>query len=265
MARDRSPNYPAISLPTAIERANLWHSTAHMLNVLPEKAATMLGYSSQNGAALSAISAELKYGLLMKNGSGYQITDRAISILHPKDKRARAQAIWDAASAPAVFVDLMDAFPGIIPQESDIAAYLAARGFGDAAQKTVSQAFRETLALVLSEAHGYAPPIENAAGRSPVKRISGSVGVNLEVAPQQPGIEKMRVTVTEAGVEVSADLRTIEGVDRLIRALEATRPLVCGAVSDFPKGKPGSGQPRCDVDNQESVEASEMARKVGGT
>jgi hypothetical protein len=271
MARDRSPNYPAISLPVAIERVKSWYSTVHMLNVPRNQAAKMMGYSSENGAALSAISAELKYGLLVKMDNGYQITNRATSLLLPNDDREKAQAIWDAASSPAVFVELMDTFPGIIPEDSDIAGYLLRRGFGDIASRSVSRAFRETFALVLSEAFGYSPPVENATGRSPRKRITASSGSAIEIAPPLVEKEKMRVTVTEAGVEVSAALTSSKGVDRLIRALEATKPLICGTVSSdiqkaaFPKGEPGSGQPRPAVTNLKSGEAVKAARKVGGT
>jgi hypothetical protein len=267
VARDRSPNYPAIGLPSAIERAENCHSTIGETQVVRAQAARALGYSSLNGSALSAISAELKYGLLTKIGDRYRLTDRAMSILRPKDKREKAQAIWDAASAPAIFVDLMDIFPGLIPEESDVARYLARRGFGEAALKTVSQAFRETFALVSAEAHGYIPPIENVAGKSPLKRITASFGMPLEIAPAQSGAEKMRVTVTETGVEVNATLTTRAGIDRLMRALEATRPLVYETTSqeDSPQGDPGSGQPRSDINNQQSAEAVDAARKAGGT
>jgi hypothetical protein len=212
---------------TAIERAEICYSTIGETQVIRTQAARALGYSSLNGSALSAISAELKYGLLTKIGDRYRLTHRAMSILHPKDQREKAQAIWDAASAPSIFVDLMDTFRGVIPDESDVATYLLRRGFGDAALKTVSQAFQETFTLVLAEAHGHTPPIINSAGKSPLRLVTASFGIPLEIAPPQLETEKMRVTVTETGVEVSATLTTGEGIDRLMRALEATRPLVC--------------------------------------
>ena len=37
------------------------------------------------------------------------------------------------------------------------------------------------------------------------------------------------------------------------------------AKSSSPKGEPGSGQPRFDLNNLESVEAVDAARKAGGT
>jgi hypothetical protein len=185
-----------------------------------------LGYGSLNGSALSAISAGLKYGLLEKLGEGCRIADRSVLIFRPKDQREKAQAIWDAASAPALFADLMEAFPGMIPPESDMREYLKRRGFAKAALTGVSQAFRETFELVLAEAHGHNPPLINAAGKSPLKRNIVDVKGPIEIAAPRMEVDKMRVMVTETGVEVSAMLTTNGGVDRLIRALEANRQFV---------------------------------------
>jgi hypothetical protein len=265
VARDRSPNYPAISLPVAIERAESCYSTIGQSKVDRPAVARALGYGSPNGSALSAISAMLKYGLLANANGGFTLTDRAVALLRSKDEREKAQAIWDAASAPAIFVELMDTFRGVVPDEADVTKYLLRRGFGETALKPVSDAFRETFLLVLAEAHGHTPPVINAAGKSPLRLVTASFDMPLEIAPPQLGIEKMRVTVTETGVEVNATLTTGAGLDRLMRALEATRPLVCETVpqKDSPQGDPGSGQPRSDI-NQESAEAVDAARKAGG-
>jgi len=231
VARERSPNYPAISLPTAIERVEASYSTIGQKSVARDRAAVALGYGSVNGSALSAISAALKYGLLEKLGEGCRITDRALSILCPKDQREKAQAIWDAASAPALFADLMDAFPGFIPPESDLREFLKRHGFGKAALTGVSQAFRDTFAFVLAESHGHNPPVINTAGKSPLRRISADARACIEILAPRVEVDQMRVTITETGVEVSATLTTNEGVDRLIRALEANRPLVIQSVA----------------------------------
>jgi hypothetical protein len=262
MARDRSPNYPAISLPEAISRAEMCRSQIGLASALRPVIAKALGYGSLNGSALSALSAMLKYGLLEKHGLSCKISSRAISILNPTHQREKAQAIWDAATTPNLFVDLMDTFPGIVPEESAITGYLSRRGFANAALNNVSQAFRETFALVLAEAHGHTPPISNAAGKSPVKRVSAVAHVPLEIAPQLEA-DKMRVTVTETGVEVNAEIKTGEGIDRLIRALEATRPLV-DSQKGSSKEEPGHGQPRLNSNTLES-RVVEPTQKAGGT
>jgi hypothetical protein len=207
------------------------YSTIGQKSVARDRAAVALGYGSVNGSALSAISAALKYGLLEKLGQGCRISDRTVSILRPKDQRERAQAIWDAASAPALFADLMDAFPGVIPPESDLREYLKRHGFGEAAMTSVSQAFRDTFEFVLAEAFGHSPPIINAAGKSPLRRIITDVRAPIEIMAPRVRVDKMRVTITETGLEVSATLTTIEGVDCLIQALEANKSLVIQVVN----------------------------------
>jgi hypothetical protein len=267
LIRARSPNYPAISLPEAIERASNCHKAIGRSRVDRPDLAKALGFGSVNGSALSVISAMHKYGLVQvivrKEGPAFAISDRAIAVLQRENDRERAQAIWDAASSPAIFVELMDIFLGIIPDESDLTKQLLKRGFSDMAQKSVSSSFRETFSLVLAEAHGYTPPITNAAGKSPVKRIAAVAHLPLEIAPQLE-TDKMRVTVTETGVEINAALTTGEGIDRLIRTLEATRPLVASRTGSS-KEEPGRGQPRLGIDNLKSAEAVDAARKAGGT
>ena len=56
-------------------------------------------------------------------------------------------------------------------------------------------------------------------------------GGGIEILAPRVEVDQMRVTITETGVEVSATLTTNEGVDRLIRALEANRPLVIQSVA----------------------------------
>jgi hypothetical protein len=260
MPRDRSPNYPAISLPTAIDRAWSCWSTIGRGQANRTKIASSLGYGSENGSALSAISAELKFGLLAKTGDSYKLTGRAISILVPKNKREKAQAIWNAATTPAIFVELIDTFPGIIPDSSEISRYLLRRGYGEVASKTVSETFRETLSFVFSEAHGYAPPIENAAGRSPQKRITASSPALIEIAPPESETESMRVTVTETGVEVSAILTTAEGIDRLMRTLQATRPLIAAEMV-CPNGKPKLRLSQLNTNKVEGTKPADWSEK----
>ena len=64
MARVRSPNYPAISLPDALTRVKTIHDAEQHLAAPRNVIAKHLGYNGLNGAALTTISAISKYGLL---------------------------------------------------------------------------------------------------------------------------------------------------------------------------------------------------------
>ena len=99
MARIRSPNYPALSLPDAIERVRDVHK---LQQTTPEPRAVVIrhmGYNSVNGRALKALSALLKYGLLEEAGKdGLRVSGRALSILFPDPAAPEAKAAAIAAA-----------------------------------------------------------------------------------------------------------------------------------------------------------------------
>src|SRR5690348_4606768 len=98
MARVRSPNYPAFSLPEALARIKTIHTAEQHLAAPKEVIAKHLGYNGLNGASLKAISALTKYGLLDETqGDKLKVSPLAISILFPGKGDNRAAAIREAA------------------------------------------------------------------------------------------------------------------------------------------------------------------------
>lgn len=107
MARIRSPNYPAMSLPEAIERIRAIHQKEQHLEAPREVMAKHMGYNSINGASLKALSALLKYGLLEKTqGDRRRVTELALKILHPREPHEKSVAISEISFlAYSVFGD----------------------------------------------------------------------------------------------------------------------------------------------------------------
>src|SRR5437016_5983210 len=129
MARIRSPNYPAMSLPEAIDRIGRIHQEEQHLEAPREVMAKHLGYNSINGSSLKALSALLKYGLMAKTeGDRRRVTDLALQILHPRDPAERSAAIRDAAFRPALFAEIAKEWNGI-PSDANLTAYLIRRNF----------------------------------------------------------------------------------------------------------------------------------------
>jgi len=97
MARVRSPNYPALSLPEAISRVKTIHDAEQHLAAPKDVIAKHLGYNGLNGAALSTVSAIGKYGLIEEaNGDKMRVSPLAISILYPPspaEKRLRSKRL----------------------------------------------------------------------------------------------------------------------------------------------------------------------------
>lgn len=146
--RARSPNYPAQGLRTSIEQAEKLFKKIHTHPAPRDVVVQGLGYSSYNGASGGALSAQLKYGLLMKIGEDYKLTDRAMAILHPRSAGEKAGAIEDAARAPALFAELLDQYNGHIPDDQLLRANLIRNGFVASAVSPAIQAFRETVELL---------------------------------------------------------------------------------------------------------------------
>jgi hypothetical protein len=149
--RIRSPNYPALSLPDAIERVTTLHRAQHTHAAPREVAAKGMGYNTLNGASATAISALHKYGLLDRVGDEIKVSDRALRVLHPHSPEERAAAIREAAREPQLFGELAERFPGRMPSEELLRNYLIRNGFAPAAVSAVVLAYRETWELVERE------------------------------------------------------------------------------------------------------------------
>ncbi|MGC1511407.1 MAG: hypothetical protein WA797_00620 [Acidimicrobiales bacterium] len=149
MAKVRSPNYPVISLPAAIEKARLVFNKEHTHKADQEVIAKAMGYSSLNGASMSVVSALRKYGLLEEADGGLRISKEAVVILvDPKDSKDRATAIKRAAFSPALFEELQKEYGATLPSDENISALLIKRGFSPTTVSAPIKAYRETITLV---------------------------------------------------------------------------------------------------------------------
>jgi hypothetical protein len=185
--RNRSPNYPAMSLPAAIEKAAALYRTIQAHAAPREVIAKGMGYQSLNGASATMISALNKYGLLERVGDEMKVSERALRILHPHSPEERIQAIREAASDPALFVELAQRFPGTLPNEDLLRNYLVRNGFTQAASSSVILAYRETSELVEREERAHdSGAIHNAEAHM---QASSSVQANANVIRKQQEIQ----------------------------------------------------------------------------
>lgn len=145
----RSPSYPAISLPAAIERAKIVYSREKR-NVTP--VAVMMrhwGYNNPTGGRASVTFAALKkFGLVLDEGSGVErparLTDLATEIIlnpHPED------AIRRAALMPAIHREMWEQYGTDLPSEDSLKWTLIQRGFTPGGAEDFIQQYRETLSF----------------------------------------------------------------------------------------------------------------------
>jgi hypothetical protein len=151
MAKPRSPNYPAISLPDAIDRARKIYEKEHTHKAPSEVMAKALGYNGLNGKSLGVLSALKKYGLLEEIGQELKIGQDTLTILvDPPHSLERANAIRRAAFLPVLFEDIRKNYGDTIPSDENLRAFLLKKGFIPSAVDSPIRSYRETIGLVNS-------------------------------------------------------------------------------------------------------------------
>ncbi|CAJ0878065.1 hypothetical protein AMST5_02935 [freshwater sediment metagenome] len=153
--RVRSPNYPALSLPEAVEKVQMVYRAQHTHGAPREIVVKGMGYAGLNGASATAVSALTKYGLLERSGDELKVSSRAMCIIAPHSPEEKAQALREAAFSPPLFSELADKFPGRMPNEDVLKNYLIRKGFAPGALSSVISAYKETSEMVEQEAGDY--------------------------------------------------------------------------------------------------------------
>lgn len=256
MARKRSPNYPAVGLPEAIERIRAIHDAEHQNPAAPEVMAQHLGYSGINGASLKLLSALSKYGLLEKAGDGeLQVSDRAIDILFPEGDQ-RKLAIEAAATSPVLFSNLREKWPNRLPSDENLRAHLIRRQFAQSAISDVIRTFRETFDLVARESGQYDTDSEKShdEGESAMQQPQTLITPS-QTPPPVPSGDSMRVSITSSGLEVVAHLVDVQAIDKLIRTLQATKILYEPVQGAFDTEY---------TDDEEGREAAKLNEEIDG-
>lgn len=170
MARVRSPNFPVISLPEAVERIERIYLKEQAVPAERETLAQHLGYSGMNGASLKVISALGKYGLLEEVGEKqFRVSHLAMAIMHPADEQEKHDALREAASGPVLFQKLNAQFEGRRPSDTNLRSWLLRNGFAASAVDSVISAYSETMDLVGGVEDVYKAPETNDSD-APVSR-----------------------------------------------------------------------------------------------
>jgi hypothetical protein len=153
--RNRSPNYPALSLPDAIGRVSTLYKNIHTHAAPREVVAKALGYKSLSGPSATAISSLAKYGLIERAGEELKVSERSLRIIHPHSDLERIKAIKEAARDPELFAEIFERFSEAMPNDELLRNFLARKSFVPSAASTVILSFRETLEFVNRESLAY--------------------------------------------------------------------------------------------------------------
>ena len=237
--RTRSPNYPSLSLPEALDKVRLIYQIQHTHGAPREVVVKSMGYAGINGASATAISALSKYGLLEGRGDEIRVSDRAMRFLNPLNDQERSEAILEAAREPLLFQELTEKFPGPLPNEEVLRNYLIRNGFAPAAVSGVILAYRETLAYAEREARGLSPASVEATESPPYSSVGAAIPAPTTPGPgstttpprgQEPAILGERSLGRHdfddgsfVRIAASIDLETEEALDWIVFLVDAKR------------------------------------------
>lgn len=145
MGKQRSPNYPAISLRDAVEAVRAIYDKEKKTQVSGEVLAKALGYSSLSGNARVKIAALKKYGLLEGDErKGMRVSDLAVRILYPHSDEDRQQSLRNAAFRPETFSTLFADFSDA-SDEAMRSHLINKLDFSPLGAKQLIAAFRDTV------------------------------------------------------------------------------------------------------------------------
>jgi len=119
--KERSPNFPFITLTKAVERIRPIFDAARRHEVRMVDLATALGSGLKSSGTLQTVSALVAYGLLDDNGTGesrkFKVTDLAFKILEDQRPGAREAALREAAMKPKAIAEYAELWSGGRPSD----------------------------------------------------------------------------------------------------------------------------------------------------
>lgn len=169
-AKDRSPNFPFISLEVAIERAKQFYAEEKRGAAPYLRAVRHWHYSPTSSGAMQTIGALKMYGLLAEIGSGsgdarqFQLTDLALRIILDQrpDSTERVGHIRAAALMPAISDEMYKNWADGIPSDATINHILVL-------EKKFNESNAVRVLRILKENHAFARMITSTSLSLPVK------------------------------------------------------------------------------------------------
>lgn len=260
MKKERSPSFPFISLPRALERAGSF-AASHRRNPTRLQAVSQTwGYAPSSSGLQQTIAALKAYGLLEDLGRGadrkVQLSELAWRILQDARPGAKDAAIKEAALRPRFFMEMAENWVPDRPSDSHCVSELTLdRGFTQTAAQLFLKVFDDTVSFAglrdgdkLSEISQSEEAVENSEGavtgavRSALRR-----GTAVELLPTvSPGQtfnnEPFRMEIIGNRVNLAASLEAHQ-IDELIRRLQFAKMMISPA---FDATKVAPSQPGDD-------------------
>lgn len=232
--KERSPSYPFISLPKALERARAFSDAHKRSPTRLASAAETWGYAPTSSGLLQTASALKAFGLLEDLGKGaerkVQLTDLAQRILHDARPGAKEAAIKEAALRPRLFAEYADKWLPERPSDSHCLSELRLdRGFTEVASRMFLRSFDETVTYANLKIGDNSSLSSQDTENDVRPEFLPSKPAPLPVGEQDAFREvttPWRVTFTGKSIDISARLSNVEDAEHLIKSIEALKLLL---------------------------------------
>jgi hypothetical protein len=147
--RERSPNYPGISLRKAVDRARELYNAERRHPAPVEAVAAAWGYrNAGSGSATVTVGALKKFGLLdeqrTSGGRILRLSDLAVEVLLNPEP---GEALRSAALLPALHREMWDKYGAELPSDRNLRYHLMKRGFTESGVMDFLKVYRETVAF----------------------------------------------------------------------------------------------------------------------
>ena len=234
MAKVRSPNYPNVSLATALGYVRQIYEQDHRNKVSRAAIGAHLGHESLSGPALGKIGAMRAYGLLEGAGDEMRVSDDAITaLMAPEGSADRKAAIERLAFQPPLFREIRNDHPETVPSEQSLQWWLVQHQFTPDAAWIAAKSFQDTMKLVDDVGGSYsASPEVKAPGTGQLKAELHAPSLEIREIKAKKLMEGER-ELTTGMLSKNAGFRLIvtgeigvKEIERLIAKLELDKEIL---------------------------------------
>lgn len=247
--KERSPNFPFISLKRAVERTEALYASHKKEAARLVAVAPTWGYGVKSSGLLQTVAALKQFGLLEDSGSGderkVQVSDLGRRIIIDARPGAREDAIKEAARRPRLISEYVGKWVPDRPSDLHCVSELELdRGFTADAARAFLRVFDETIAYArLDDEALNSPEMISQVLRGdedpPVSAFQSRRGVDDDYPlpashasrGSRPLSDRLKVAMDGRSLAVTATLESEAEVDQLITMLTATKTLLPQADS----------------------------------
>jgi hypothetical protein len=197
-SRVRSPNFPILTLPEAIEKLKLIYKNEKRAAAPGDVLVSHFGYKQMHGKSGRVLSAIRQYGLLDEKGGLYRVSDLGYKLLHlPTDSEEYTATLKVAATYPPIYQEVMKAYPDGLPSNPTLQSYLILNmDFNPSSVARFVHVFRDTMEFANINPDDYIQgEIDEAAALSSTSNIQ-TTPIHNEIRPyNRPSYDNAPVNI----------------------------------------------------------------------